>query len=97
MRGYSLTGRADADLRQIAVTSRTEWGLAQARNYARGLRAAFERIVEFPDLGREAESFGPGYRQIRQGRHIIFYTPQGDRIRIIRVLHDRMDTARHLN
>ncbi|HBK07703.1 MAG TPA: hypothetical protein DDZ81_17930 [Acetobacteraceae bacterium] len=53
-------------------------------------------LAEFPEIGRDASHVRPGYRKIETASHSVFYrnTPVG--VVIVRVLHQRMDFARHL-
>jgi plasmid stabilization system protein ParE len=59
---YRLSGEADADVEEIAetslqphcnltATSLQYWGLARAERSVFDLRAAFQRLADFPDWG----------------------------------------------
>ncbi len=96
MGSYTLSEAADEDIEAIARSSLEQWGVTRAEMYVLGLHAAFERLAEFPDLGRDANVIHPGYRRIETGRHVVFYRPTGHGVLIVRVLHDRMDFRRHL-
>ncbi len=60
------------------------------------LHRAFDRLAEFPDIGRHASNIHPGYWQMDFTSHAIFYRSIESGILIVRVLHARMDFARHL-
>ena len=71
-------------------------GLARAEYYILSLHEAFERLAEFPDMGRNDDEIRPGYLQIESASHAIFYRKTETGILIVRVLHERMDFRRHL-
>lgn len=93
---YVLSKEADEDIVLIAQASLARWGLVQAEQYVLGLHEAFERLAQFPDLGREANDIQPGYLHLENASHSIFYKKIAQGIWIIRVLHERMDFARRL-
>lgn len=47
--------------------------------------------------GRPRPALGSGLRSVGVGRHVIFYRDLADRVVVVRVLHERMDFARHLD
>jgi len=49
-----------------------------------------------PDPGLDVGALKTGYRRIRAERHVVYYRREGDDVVIIRILHERMDAARHL-
>ena len=96
MGSYTLSQKADDDILSIARTSVQQWGLARAERYILSLHEAFERLAEFPAMGRNADEIRPGYLQIESASHAIFYRKIETGILIVRVLHERMDFTRHL-
>jgi len=93
---FVLSGDAETDILEIGRYTETQWGGAQRRKYLEALDNRFSVLAEAPDLGRPRDELGDGYRSFQEGRHLIFYkrTPTG--IIVIRVLHESMDTARHI-
>ncbi len=73
-----------------------KWGFARSEIYIMGLHETFERLAEFPDMGRNVDHIRAGYMQMESGRHAIFYRKIESSILIVRVLHERMDFVRHL-
>ena len=73
-----------------------EWGIGQAHRYTDELAAAFDRLANKPQLGTSCDYIRKGYRRSRVGRHAIYFRITEYGIAVIRVLHDRMDAARHL-
>ncbi|WP_083900720.1 type II toxin-antitoxin system RelE/ParE family toxin [Azospirillum sp. B4] len=96
MAEYALSNKAENDLLRIARQSLAQWGRAQARRYIRGLHDQFMRLAEFPDLGRDASGIRSGCLRIESGSHVILYRKTTGGIRIVRVLHERMNLPRHL-
>lgn len=96
MAGYSLSAKAAADLEDIYEYTILEFGLDQARLYLLGLHERCELFAEQPSHGRTADELVPGLRRCEYQSHMIFYLPKDHGIRIIRVLHQRMDVRRHV-
>lgn len=60
------------------------------------IRAAIERVAADPGRGRACEEIREGYRRYSIGSHLLFYVESADGVDVIRILHQRMDPARHL-
>lgn len=88
--------RAQADLDDIRDYSVEQFGIARAIAYLDAIEAAFRRILSFPEIGVARQDLRPGLRTLSCQQHRIYYVVDGDRIRIMRVLHQRMDEGRHL-
>ena len=93
---YTLSGEADADIRDIAESSLQQWGIARAETYILGLHAAFRRLAELPGMGQEIGDVRPGYMRMQAGSHSVFYRNTEDGILIVRVLPQRLQFGRHL-
>lgn len=93
---YRLRSQAEADLEEIWSYTVARWGLTQAEKYMGGVFQMLDIISENPRLGRSADEVRPGYRKKAVGSHIIFYREKGDAIDVVRVLHQSMDLAAHL-
>ena len=96
MDSYRLTAAAENDIRGIARDSLQRWGMERAEAYVLGLHDTFQRLVELPGLGRPADEIRPGYFRMESGSHVVFFLKQAQTVLIVRVLHERMDFARHL-
>ena len=72
MCSYALSQKADEDIATIARDSVEKWGLARAERYVLELHDAFERLSEFPDMGRRVDEVRPGYLQWGSASHVIF-------------------------
>jgi toxin ParE1/3/4 len=93
---FELTEAADRDLTAIYGYSYRQFGADQADRYLFALEECFARLAEFPQLGRSIDHLRRGYFRFEHASHTVFYlrTPAG--VRIVRVLHERMDPERHL-
>jgi toxin ParE1/3/4 len=96
MAEYRLSSRAAADLAEIADYGIEQFGIEQARQYRDGLAACFQNLADRPKLGRRAEDLAPALRRYAYQSHVVFYLPEGEGIRIVRVLHQSRDFERHL-
>jgi len=88
---------ASNDLSDIWDYTEKTWNADQADRYVLSIDAACEAIADGGLKGRPADEFREGYFRLRSGSHYIFYRLADDnRTEIIRILHERMDLARHL-
>ena len=95
MADYRISLLADADLREISDYTLRSFGLKQNARYRAGLLACFQNLAKNPELGRKFAS-KPGLRFYGYRSHTVYYMPEAGGIRIVRVLHHRMDRIRHL-
>jgi len=86
-----LTARAESDLGSIFRFTAQTWGAVQTRVYRQRLERAFDLLGRHPDAGRPAPELSPSHRVYPVGAHLIIYRRLGDRIAILRVLHQRME------
>ena len=91
-----LRSRARDDLIGIWRFTCREWSEAQADHSLREIDAGFTRLWDNPRLGRARDEVRQGYRSLRINQHVAFYTLAGESVRIVRVLHARMDPEAHL-
>ncbi|MDO9338765.1 MAG: type II toxin-antitoxin system RelE/ParE family toxin [Caulobacter sp.] len=87
---------AEADIDEIWDYSADNWSVAQADAYLTDLRRMLERIALNPAIGAPCPRVRPGYRKQSCGSHLIFYRQIGEDVDVVRILHQRMDFARHL-
>ncbi len=92
---YKLSSKADVDLAGIYEYTILNFGMAQARAYLLGLHERFAALAEQPMQGRSAQEFAPNLRRFEYQSHIVFYVAKNQGVRIVRVLHQSMDTKRH--
>ena len=103
-----LSTAAETDFRKIVRWSAREFGGLQARTYARTLSLAIEALANGPEIVgvRRREDIGRGLMSLhvargrRKGRLFVIFRAgrEGEQrfIEVLRLLHDAMDTARHI-
>ena len=98
MTGYLISKKALADLRYIWNYTFDTWSEDQADVYYKHLIQAFEYIAHSPETsGHSYENVKKGILGCHTGSHVVFYRiMKNGRVRIVRVLHERMDFKRHL-
>lgn len=96
MADVRLSPRAETDLADIAEYTIETFGVEQARRYRDDLEACFLSLAHNPRLGRIVEQLAPGLRRFVYRSHVVFYNEHKWGVLIVRVLHARMDAARHL-
>lgn len=101
MSGFSLTAAARKDMLQIGRFAEQKWGKRQERGqrnkYLRQLDDAFRLLARRPEIGKAVDQLKPGYKQLTQGSHLIFYRVSSDnQIVVVRILHNSMDASRRL-
>jgi toxin ParE1/3/4 len=93
---FQLTNKAVEDLRSIARFTQRNWGIDQRNTYLKRLDDGFHTIAREPDIGTACEHIRKGYRKYHIGRHLIFYYQTDTRVRIVRILHERMDVKKYI-
>lgn len=96
MARYELTKAAERDLTGIYHHKSDRFGEQQAESYVAGLEECFATLAKRPKLARSAEHLRSGYRRFEHQSPVVFFTEIEGGIRIVRVLHSRMDVRRHL-
>ncbi|MBO4692508.1 MAG: type II toxin-antitoxin system RelE/ParE family toxin [Bacteroidales bacterium] len=98
MADYILSQRAKGDLRNIWIYTKETWSVEQANKYYRSILLDIDQITEKPTIsGVSYDYVRSGVRGVRSGKHIIFYRIlSSNKIRVVRILHERMDYYKHL-
>lgn len=91
-----LTPAALDDLEGIWRYTATRWGMKQAGHYLDLIHSAFEAIAQAPGAAPACNHIRAGYRRVWVEHHAIDYRAEVDDVIVVRVLHERMDVARHL-
>ena len=97
MAEYILSERAQDDLRRIWHYTVDTWSIEQAKRYYNEILDTCEVIANGRSRpGSSFEGIRQGVHGFRLKHHVIFYRILSEgKIRIIRILHDRMDFPRH--
>jgi plasmid stabilization system protein ParE len=98
-----LSFAAEADYDEILLWTERSFGAKQASAYGDLLSNALARLERGPDIPgvREREDIAPGLHVMHVGgrsRHLILYrvgSASGQKIDVLRVLHDAMDLSLH--
>ena len=96
MSAFRLTPAAQRDLSEIWDFTQKRWDVVQAEEYIAEIRDAIERVAKDPNRGRRCDDIRDGYRRYVVGSHLVFFVEEEDAIDVIRILHQRMDPARHM-
>lgn len=92
-----VTILARRDLNGISRFTLDNWGRSQLDVYLSGLLDRLDEVALNRGLGRNIAKIPQQYLRVKYRSHFIFFRVVGDEVRIIRILHQRMDAARHLN
>ncbi|RFB77966.1 type II toxin-antitoxin system RelE/ParE family toxin [Methylovirgula sp. 4M-Z18] len=95
MKALALSPAAQADLDHIWDHSAEHWGPDQADRYTDEIRDACQALASGVRRGRPVD-VRPGYLKYATGAHMIYFRDHGDRVEIIRILHQRQDVSRNL-
>ncbi|MEK7454644.1 MAG: type II toxin-antitoxin system RelE/ParE family toxin [Pseudomonadota bacterium] len=95
MKRLLFTPAAQADLSDIWDYSAATWDMDQADLYIDAIRDVCLALADGRRPGLPVD-VRPGYRKAPAGSHMIYYRDGGDHLAIVRVLHGRQDTGRHL-
>lgn len=98
---------AERDFFSVLRWTSEQFGKRQARVYETTLRSVLKALASGPDtvgckmrqeLGRDVATLHVA-RQSRKGRHLLVFRVHDSEgvIEVLRILHDSMDLARHLD
>ena len=94
---FFISEKAKTDLLQIGNYTAQYWSEEQAETYVRMILQECSEIAKRPIIGRSYSEYRPGLKGHTCGHHVIFYRIISDtQVRIIRILHERMDFPRHI-
>jgi toxin ParE1/3/4 len=90
----ALTRLAQQDLQDLLQFSLETWGSEQLDRYADALLAGLTRLLDFPGIGKTRDDLIEGARMYAIEQHVVIYSVRGRTLRVLRILHRRMDIAR---
>lgn len=92
-----LAPKARQDFIDILRHTGETWGLLQLQAYRNRIDEALQVIGRNPELGhRGGQELPETHRLYLVGAHVIVYRIEAAGIGIVRILHQRMQVARHL-
>jgi toxin ParE1/3/4 len=95
-RPWRLSNKTVADLEEIWRHTQRQWSTAQADDYHSDIMDMIGDLAADRKRGRQIQVSDRSYLYRPCGSHNIFFRDEKTRIVIIRILHNRMDPARHL-
>ena len=96
MARFKLTRAAKRDVIEIGRYTLERWGDDQCGRYLAQLYERFRLLSKDPISGRSCDEIRSGYWRFHEGRHVIFYKLGRNTVEIVRILHERMLSRRHL-
>jgi len=90
-----LSPSAIRDLQGISDYTHRTWGAEQEDRYLKGLWEKLSEIQSSPNSCRLRDDLAKDCRSTRYEMHVIFFTIDGNKLQIIRILHGSMDFQRH--
>jgi toxin ParE1/3/4 len=96
MKTLTFSPSAQNDIDSIHDYTSQTWGLAQAERYVGQVRDACYELRDGRQIGQDICHVREGYLRLRCGSHFIYYRESASHITVQRILHQRMDLARHL-
>ena len=93
-RRLELSRQAKEDFGDLLSYTLTAWGEAHLAKYRASIDEALHVILHNPGAG--GPSVKPTLKVLAVGQHRIFYRTMDDTVYVVRILHERMDTSRHL-
>ena len=94
MTQLTYTRLALQDLARIHVWSVAQFCGDQADLYLRQIEARHEKAAGAPSLFRDATSVRPGLMKLWAGSHVAYVLFAPGSLRVVRILHGRMDRER---
>ncbi|MEL6556422.1 MAG: type II toxin-antitoxin system RelE/ParE family toxin [Cyanobacteria bacterium J06621_11] len=92
--------KAATDIKQILKYTQRVWGDEQRKKYKGAIDQCLKDIQANPAPRITSENCSDGYlrRHLnKKYRHYVFYKVTSESILIVRLLHDSMDSASHLD
>ncbi len=83
-------------MRSILLHTGQRWGSAQRDAYREALDQAFTTLSVNPLIGRSRDEIAPNLRSHNFQQHVIYERVAVETVTVLRVLHGKMDAARHV-
>ncbi|MCW8873597.1 type II toxin-antitoxin system RelE/ParE family toxin [Pseudomonadota bacterium] len=93
---FRISSEASGDLVSVWEYTKDRWGIEQADLYIDGFMLRFVWLIENGALWSPGPDIKPGVFSCIEKSHVIFFSEGQGHINILRILHGRMDSGRHL-
>lgn len=93
---FYFSRKAFIDLHEIWNYTNFNWSLRQADRYFTLIFEEINHICLNPDSGRNIDFIKKDYRSSRVKSHLIIYKVLSSKIKIVRILHEKMDIKNRL-
>jgi len=93
---FDISAEALSDIEDIWHYTFMKWSKDQADRYFNLIIKEIEFISKNPLQGKPVDIPLKNYRTTRVKSHLIFYRIKSERVEIIRILHQKMNTKRRL-
>src|SRR4051812_9022386 len=87
----SFTPQARQDVSDVLLYTRRMWGSDQRDIYKNKIDARIDYLRRYPEGGPPRDDLYPTCRVLEVERHIIYYRLRENSVRILRILHERVD------
>lgn len=87
---------AREDVQDLLNYTRQQRGAQQRTAHREALNRAFMTLRAYPNIGKPRPDLVAGVRSFAVERHLMLYRNEDDAIRVLRVVHERMDATRLL-
>lgn len=96
---YIISNEAENDLENIWLYTFQTWSVNQADGYLNSIVEHIQYIANNPNSGKDYGKIRKGYFRSKIKSHYIFYKidKRNKVVKIIRILHERMDIETRLN
>lgn len=91
-----LSPQAEEDFTDILQYTFETRGDAQVNVYSAVLNKALLTIQQYPQIGHKSPELSEAHKVFAAGQHLIIYRVVNHTVYVSRILHQRMDIARHL-
>ena len=93
---FYFTKASRKDLKDIWRYTYKNWGEKQADSYLLGIQSTCVELSKSPTIGRLFHDLEVEVRVYRYKKHYIFYFEKDISIKIIAVIHEKMDVIRKI-
>jgi len=99
-KSIKISNPAEIDLKNISSYTLKHWGKLQKKNYIGQIKKLFLGLSHHDEaimpLIIERDEIDKGLLSYRINQHVLFFRETEQEILIVKILHSRMDTEKHL-